>query len=142
MKKFVIALVCLIALAGCGGSGGGVTAPSGSTITIRQQDVTFTDASVGWHTTHYKIVVQNPDGTAMGDAKITISFPFAVPDPHGLVQLYDGNTPKNSPFNAKTDDFGVYDLRFDYRSGVKYFGDLEVVSGSAHAKSTFTMNTE
>ena len=141
MKRFLVLLICLTALAGCGG-GGGVSAPDGSTITINPSTMTVTDAVDVWHTTFFDIIVKNADGQPMGDAKVTISFPWAVPDPQAVVQLYDGNTPKNSPFDAKTDDFGVYHLRFDYRTGFKYNGDLEARSGTTLGKATITVAVE
>lgn len=141
MKRLLVLLICLTALVGCGG-GGGVTAPDGSTITINPSTMTVTDAVDVWHTTFFDIIVKNADGQPMGDAKVTISFPWAVPDPQAVVQLYDGSTPKNSPFDAKTDDFGVYHLRFDYRTGFKYNGDLEARSGTTLGKATITVAVE
>ena len=142
MKRFLVLLICLTALAGCGGGGGGVSAPDGSSITINPGSLSIADPHDFWRTTNFTISVKNADGQPMGDAKIAISFPYAVPDSHGYVQLYDGTTAKNSPFDAKTDEFGVYNLRFDFRAGVAYTGDLEVRSGSAFGTSTFTMTTE
>ena len=141
MKRFFMLLIGLTALAGCGGSGG-VSAPAGSTITLNPSALTITDAVDQWHTTFFDIIVKNADGQPMGDAKVTISFQWAVPDPQAFVQLYDGDTKKNSPFDAKTDDFGIYHLRFDYRTGYKYNGDLEARSGATLGKATITVSTQ
>lgn len=72
------------------------------------------------------------NGIAQAKTKITIFYPYAVPDSKGLVQLYDGTTQVNSPFDAVTDDKGVYNLRIDYKSGggLQYSELLQVSSGS------------
>lgn len=132
-------------MSSCGG--GSVSAPPGATITITPESFTPPpdgSAESSWHTQFFTILVKNSDGNPLGNIKITISYPWAVPDSAGLVQLYDGSTPVNSPFDAKTDDFGVYHLRFDYQSGggLKYKGDLEVRSGSAFKTAAFEVTSQ
>jgi hypothetical protein len=139
-------LLFTVFLWGCGSLGQDtVTAPPDSAITINPDTTTVTDGNEDswWHTQFFTIYVQDSDGNPLGNVKITISYPWAVPDPAGVVQLYDGSTPVKSPFDAKTDDFGVYYLRFDYMSGggLAYYGDLEVRSGSAYGISTFTVTS-
>lgn len=145
-KRLLFKILLLLALLGVSaffmsGCGGGVTAPSDATITINPSTVSITDGTTEstWHTQFFTILVKNSDGNPLGNIKITISYPWAVPDSAGSVQLYDGSTPVNSPFDAETDDFGVYNLRFDYLSGggLNYNGDLEVRSGSAFSSATF-----
>jgi len=155
MKRsyFILFTVCSllfsVLLWGCGDS---VSAPPDSMITINPNTLTVTcteDPEVEGdvcevatpHTQWFTIYVQDSNGTPLGNVKITIFYPWAVPDSAGVVQLYDGGTPVNSPFNTETDDFGVYHLRFDYLfgGGLAYFGDLEVRSGSAYGTATFTV---
>lgn len=144
MGKFLvisIILVMLIPMGGCGKSDS-VTAPSGSIITINPTDLTITDSSetVRTWTAYFTITVTDDSGNPMNDTDVSIFFPWAVPQ-GAVVQLYDGTTPKNSPFTAKTDENGVYNLRFDYMSGggLDYFGDLEVRSGSSFTSTAVTI---
>lgn len=148
---FLLFAICYLLFAvllwGCGSLGGdSVSAPPDSTITINPETLSVADSreEEDWHTQFFSIYVQNSDGTPLGNVKITISYPWAVPDSSGVVQLYDGDNKVNSPFDAETDDFGVYNLRFDYLSGggLAYYGDLEVRSGSAYGKATFTLTSE
>jgi hypothetical protein len=146
-KKLLFKSLLLFALLGASvffmSSCGGVTAPPNATITINPATVLITDGTTEptWHTQYFTISVKNSKGDPLGDIEIWISYPLAVPDSAGVVQLYDGDTPVNSPFKAKTDDFGVYQLRFDYQLGVgSYKGDLEVRSGSAFGSASFTVS--
>lgn len=151
-KRLLFKILLLLSLLGtsvffmssCGS--GSVSAPPGATITINPATLSVTDETTEptWKTQFFTILVKNSDGNPLGNIKITISYPWAVPDSAGLVQLYDGSTPVNSPFDAKTDDFGVYHLRFDYQSGggLKYKGDLEVRSGSAFKTAAFEVTSQ
>ena len=148
-KKSLLKTLILIALLGaavflvgnCGGVGdGGVSAPPDATITINPGSVSINDGTTtpSWHTQYFTILVENSNGDPLGDIEVWISFPWAVTDTFGAVQLYDGKTPVKSPFKAKTDDFGVYQLRFDYQLGIgSYTGNLEVRSGSAFGSASF-----
>lgn len=128
----------LISILGCGD--GGSSSPSKSTMTINPATVSVTDGSgtVSTHSQSFTITVLDSNGKPMNEQEITISFPWAVPDSAGVVQLYDGNTPVNSPFKAETDKFGVYNLRFDYQTGggLAYKGDIEVRSATVYAKAS------
>ncbi|MCC6347746.1 MAG: hypothetical protein IT388_11210 [Nitrospirales bacterium] len=139
----LLLLLCLAALSGCGG--GGNSAPSGSTLTINPAEITTTDASssTSWTTQFYTISLKNAEGQSLGNTKVTITFPYAVPSSYGVVQLYDGDTPVNSPLDVETDDFGVYYLRLDMQSGggLSYSGDLEARSGDAFANSKITVSS-
>ena len=142
-------LLFTVMLWGCGSLGSDpVTAPPDSTITISPSSMTVTclcetPCDAAWHTQFFTIFVADSDGTPLGNVKITISYPWAFPDPSWSVQLYDDSTPVRSPFDAETDDFGVYNLRFDYKlcGLLEYFGDLEVRSGSAYASASFEVTT-
>lgn len=140
-----IFILGLISILGCG-KGESFTAPSGSTITINPSSVSVTDGSstASTHSQPFTITVLDSNGKPMNDTEISIFFQWAVPDIAGVVQLYDGSTPKNSPFTAVTDENGVYNLRFDYQSGggLSYKGDLEVRSASAFAKATVEIMAE
>ena len=90
----------------------------------------------------FTISLKDANGNPLGDTRISISFIWAVPNIVGVVQLYDGTTPVNSPFEADTDDFGVYILRVDFQSGViSYFGDIEVRSGDAFGSASLTVQS-
>jgi len=131
----------LLIISGCGG--GSTSAPTGSTITINPATFTLTDASatVSTHTQYFTVSVKNLAGASLGNTKIVISSPFAVPDSSGYVQLYNGTTKMDSPFEAETDNFGIYQLRFDYTSGGAraYAGNLEARSGSAFGTASFSI---
>ena len=83
-----------------------------------------------------------PVGKPLKNRQISIFFPYAVPDSSSYAQLYDGSTPKNSPFTSATNMDGVYYLRIDYLSGggVTYTGNLEIRSGSVFASATITVS--
>lgn len=148
MKRFFVLLMYLLLFtSGCADDN---VAPSSAVITISPEGATVTDTSTtsSWHTRYFTILVKDSKTAApMNDVEITISFPLAVPDFSGAVQLYNGNNAVNSPFKAKTDSMGTYILRFDYISGgdsngdgtadMAYKGDLEVRSGSVFTSVTF-----
>ncbi|MEW6216016.1 MAG: hypothetical protein AB1478_12570 [Nitrospirota bacterium] len=154
MKKsyfLLFTVYCLLFTVLFWGCGGSVSAPPDSTITINPETVTITDSGdEATHTQYFTILVKDSNGTPLGDIKITISFPWAKPDPTDLVQLYKCEDPKcetpeavNSPFDAETDESGTYTLRFDYQSGwLEYKGDVEVRSGSAFGSATFEVTYE
>ena len=139
-KLFLICLSFIVFLWGCGG--GSDSAPPNSVITISPTELTITDGTgeEKWNTQFFTISLKDVNGNPLGDTRIAISFIWAVPNVVGTVQLYDGNTPVSSPFEADTDDFGVYILRVDFQSGViSYFGDIEVRSGDAFGSATLTV---
>ncbi len=142
--SLILILIFFSFLLGCGGAGGN-SAPPGSTITINPSSVSTTDSSSSstWRTQFFTITLIDSDGNPIDNAKITISTVFTTaPDTtSAVIQLYDGSSTKSSPFEAYTDRFGVYYLRFDYRTGesLTYGGNLEVRSGDAYATATFSI---
>ncbi len=112
-----------------------------ATITINHSMVTVTDGTLTaqWHTQYFFISVKDTGGYLASDVEIWISYPWAVPDTSGFVQLYDGDAPKDSPMSVKTDENGSYILRFDFLSGggLEYIGNSEVHSGSVSSSATF-----
>lgn len=119
-----------------------VTAPSGSTITISPSDLTVNNSSatVSTYTAYFTITVTDSNGKPMNGTDVSIFFPWAVPQ-GAVVQLYDGTTPKDSPFTAKTNSNGFYNLRIDYLSGggLDYWGDLELRCGSSFKSIKLTI---
>jgi hypothetical protein len=141
-KILILTICCLVLnliLWGCGGG----SAPSGSVITVNPSSNTVTDGSTepSSHTLFYTISLVDSTGKPLGHTRISLSFVWANPDVYNVVQLFDGTTPKKSPFDAETDDFGVYILRLDFQSGggLKYTGNLEVRSGASFGSSTLTV---
>lgn len=128
---FSLVTMMLIVIGGC--QPGNVTAPSGGSIEFSPSEITVTDQGsvINTFTAYLTIVVYDSNLQPMNGQDITIFYPWAVPQAT-VVQLYDGATPVNSPFTAKTDSNGLYHLRVDYMSGggLAYFGELEVRSGT------------
>jgi hypothetical protein len=136
-----IIMAFIITLSACGGgSGSGSDAPAEATITISPSEYTVTVAEGFPETTYtqlFLIVVKDANGIPLNDVKLRISFPWAQPN-DDVVQLYDGDTPKDSPMRVSTDENGSYALRFDYKVGVgEYKGDIQVTSGSVFESATF-----
>jgi hypothetical protein len=129
---------------GCGEK----TVPEGTVITIYPDKVEVTDstATPSVSTQYFRIVVTKKDINGIilpvNDAEIWIDFMWAVPDAVSLVQLYEGDTPVDSPMSVKTDDHGVYNLRVDFLhgGGLKYTGDVEISSGSAFGSAEFSVD--
>ncbi|MBM4136572.1 MAG: hypothetical protein FJ241_07045 [Nitrospira sp.] len=144
MKKYLGLLLLFLFLIPFSGCGESVSAPPGAKVKINPSEVTITDTgAIDTHTQFFSISVTDANDIPLGNIKITISYPWAVPDSSGVVQLYNGSTPVNSPFDTETDDFGIYNLRMDYQSGgLDYKGDLEVRSGTAYGKASFEVKSE
>jgi hypothetical protein len=141
-KRLILTICCLVLSLiswGCGGN----SAPSGSVITVNPSSNTITDGStdVSSHTLFYTISLVDAVGKPLGHTRISVSFVWANPDVYNVVQLFDGTTPKKSPFEVETDDFGVFILRLDFQSGggLSYTGNIEVRSGSSVGSSTLTV---
>ncbi|GMT46992.1 MAG: hypothetical protein IEMM0007_0558 [bacterium] len=139
--KYVLPLIAILFLWSCGD----VSAPPGSTITIDPPSLSIESvidengtSPVKKSPQYYTVTVVDKDGNPVGDVKLDISFVWASPNAYNLVQLYKGDTPVDSPFEATTDEFGSYKFRLDFISGgeLEYTGDLEVRSGGAFAAST------
>ena len=151
MKKYIltglILMSFLFALSGCGGDGGAVTAPPGTIVKFLDGDLTIIDITEpNPHVENFTISVTDPEGRPLNDVLLWISYQWAVPDPDGVVQLYDGDIPKDSPMNVSTDVDGLYHLKFEYISGqvgddpISYYGDLKAQSGGAIDKIQIKIN--
>ncbi len=141
--SLILMLMLFIFLPGCGG-GADDLAPFDGTITINPESYTFTGTGADTETFSklFTISVVDADGLPVSNIKLTISYLFAVPASFAVVQLYDGNTPKDSPMTVQTDDYGVYNLvvGFNAGGGLEYYADLEVRSGAVFEKATITVN--
>jgi len=116
----------------------------GSTISITGPDsITDSSFSLSTDSVFFTIVVKNQNDVPLSDVEILITYPWAVPSPTGLVQFYDGDTPKNSPMTVKTASNGAFNLRMDYLhgGGVDYTGTIQVTSGSVIGTADFTVSS-
>lgn len=151
LKKayFLFRLLPLLAvyITGCGEAN--PAAPSGAEIDIKADKSEVTVSATyptTWYTQYFRIVVY-ADSTktkTMSDVEITITYPWANPAPWYSVQFYHNGERVQSPLTVKTDKYGTYVLRFDYKvgGGAEYKGELEVWSGAAYKNSTFEVKTE
>lgn len=145
MKKYILLLLCLIALSGCGAGGG--SAPPGSTITIQPSSVDVEYAGTDFeHYQDFIINLKDSEGTPIYDGKITISYIWATPNYANCVRFVDLNNPSFSPFDVYTDRFGNYYLRV-YFAGTtpdgatcSHKGDLGLISGDAYTTATISVN--
>ncbi len=149
IKKYIfslafIGLLCI--LAGCGGgdSESNTNAPVDSIITVSPEEIKISDGTndVDTSTQFFHITVTDVNGIPYSEVEINISYIWAVPNINGLVQLYDGSTPVNSPMSVETDSNGTYILRLDFQSGggLTYFGEVQVTSGSNFGSATFEVD--
>jgi len=142
IKKIIIGL-CLMGSffiwAGCGDT----DAPETSTITITGPEsiadgspLTSTDTAI------FLIVVKNQSGVPLDNVEIWITYPWAIPSPASLVQLYDGDDPEDSPMKVETDSNGAFNLRMDYLrgGGVEYTGTIQVTSGAVVGTADFAVS--
>ncbi len=146
LKRFIpglFILTSLFILSACGNSGGN-QAPATATITVSPTEFELSDgtATATWSTHFFSIVVKDAQGRPLNDVDLDISYVWAVPNSAGYVQLYDGNTPVDSPMEATTDEHGQYHLRFDFQSGggLVYSASLEVRSGSLFGSADFSVD--
>jgi hypothetical protein len=117
----------------------------GSTITITGPDnITDITPSTSTDTAFFAIVVKNQSGVPLANVEISITYPWAVPNPAALVQLFDGNnTQQDSPMSVTTDANGTFNLRMDYQRGlVDYTGTIQVTSGSVIGTADFSVSSE
>lgn len=139
---YMLLLFVVVALFACGEDD--VCPPPDATITLSPNSVDISDGggATQIHTHYYTIYVSDSDERPISGAKLSIFYQWAVPDAYSAVQLYDGTTPVNSPFNAETDEFGVYYLRVDFTSGggLEYEGDIEVRSCSIFGSAGFSVS--
>jgi hypothetical protein len=116
-----------------------------STISITgPETITDTSPSMSTDSVFFAIVVKNESNVPLNDVVIWITYPWAVPAPAGLTQLYDGDIPKDSPMSVTTDSNGTFILRMDYvrGGGASYTGTLEVKSGSIVGTAEFSVSSE
>jgi hypothetical protein len=147
MRKFTLLLtitISLFILSSCGGGGGGYDAPAEGKITISGAPgtITITDIATNWYEyCCFVIVVKDSNGIPLNNVNLSISYPWAIPNPPGLVQLYDGDAPQDSPMDVTTDENGAYYLKIGYKGGLlDYTGSVLVVSGSLSATATFEVS--
>ncbi len=143
MKNYIMILLCLIACSGCGARGG--SAPPGSTISITSPaTVTNSNQDFRADSQTLTITIKNTTG-GIGNASFTVNFVFTSPpdtnlisDLSSIVTLCDGTRLLNTSFEAKTDDWGVYQLCILYQDGggLTYTGDINVFSGDQTAQTT------
>lgn len=149
MKKYILLLLCLIALSGCGAGGG--SAPPGSTITIATPDtVTNTNPTIEQGNQSLQIIVKDSNGNGVKNAKISIKFVYTttpdqniISDLSSIVTLCDGTYIVNTVVDRETDDWGGYNLCISYQNGggLSYSGTINVYSGDQVATATFIVST-
>ena len=97
IKKIIIGLCLMGSFFIWSGCGGNHTAPALSTITVIGPDsVTDASSSTSTDSAFFVIVVKNLSGVPLDNVRIWITYPWAVPSPANLVQLFDGDTPQDS----------------------------------------------
>src|ERR1700690_4260512 len=95
MKNYIMLLLCVIALSGCGARGG--SAPPGSTITIGSFDsVTNANTTKQRDSQTVQVVIQSSGSVGVSNAKIDISFDYTSP-PVKTVTNPDGSTTTTFP---------------------------------------------
>lgn len=139
---YMLLIFVVVALFSCGGDD--VCPPPDSIITLSPASIEISDSNLATttHTEYFTIYVEDSEERPIEGAKLSIYFVWAVPDVYGDVQLYDGATPVNAPFNVQTDEFGVYYLRVDFDSGggLAYSGAIEVRSCSVYNGADFAVS--
>ena len=126
------------------GCGGYDSPPEDGSITISPSSIKITDASgpVETDREQFLIVVKDANGIPLNNVEVVVSYPWAVPSPAGVVQLYDGSKPVDSPMTVITDENGAYIVKFDYqRGGIEYKGDFQFTAGSLFGSATFEVET-
>jgi hypothetical protein len=127
----------LLTCAACGPNKG-ISAPSGSTIAINPTTISYTavvsagsdTSSQGWQSTSFLITLTDSNGDPVNNATLHITFDTL----NDYIQFYDGEATTGYPFDATTDAYGTYSLRFDFEAGggLTYSGNIEVSSGTAY----------
>ena len=148
MKNYIMLLLCVIVLSGCGARGG--SAPPGSTISIvgSFDGVTNANTTKQRDSQTVQVVIQSSSGVGVNNAKIDISFDYTIkpdqtlaPDITSLVTLCGGAQIVNATVEAKTDDWGVYYLCLEYENGggLGYAGNVRITSGDQSASTALTV---
>jgi hypothetical protein len=135
----VLVLFSIVVMQGCGNEN---TAPAGSTITINQDKTSEDTGGAGLPAGQaipfdFTVAVTYSDGTPMPNATLTISGGLAIPNTYIAYQFYHtqyavGHTDtENSPFQAQTNDSGVYTFSALVSGPVTTFKDnVYVTSGT------------
>ncbi len=142
--SLVLILIPVLFMLGCGEGGygaGGEEAPPSSTITINPTKLTLTGSTGQWYPTEFAIYVADSKGNPINKAKVTISYFAAVPVHDDCINMFDGSALVFTPFDAFTNEHGVYTLTFKFylpKSGetrslasCAHSGDMAVTSGAA-----------
>lgn len=147
MKRYLILLVCLVAVAGCGAGGGSV--PPGSSINLTDLvSVTNDNPDVRTDSQTTQITVKDLDGNGVINGKLAIKFVFTefpsasiIADPSTAITMCDGTRIVNTTVEKETDDFGVYYLCLMYKNGggLSYSGEVQVYSGDQLATTSLSV---
>lgn len=160
-RSFLFLLIALL-MNSCGteidSPDGSIIAPPGSTITIAPGSFTANiGGPVSYYTHTFSVYVEGPDERPVGRARLLIQYPWAHPQ-SDYFYFYDGvcspsmppaNRQLKSPFEATTDDYGVYSFCVMYAGGqigtdpdgnpiyLEYYGDIGVRSGTNFGTARF-----
>lgn len=145
---FGILVLWIVAISGCG-KDEGLTAPSGSAITINPSAVSWTGISasscpsIDYNDEVFAITVKNSAGERMNNIDITVELALSPGSGSSLSQfleLYDGDTglQVNSPYSTMTGDDGTKNMIVRVDHGCTYTADFSVFSGDANATATIT----
>lgn len=138
---FAMLTLQLLLLAACGDP---TVLPSDAKISVNSQTLKNppSGTSVDFH-----VVTTYSDGKPMPWAKIRISGTFAEPNSGAVYQFYYypggtnvANTPVDSPFQAQTNEFGVYNFSITV-DGTVFKDTVTVSSGAAIGTGTIEVTT-
>ena len=138
---FLVALITVAMLQGCGKKDSECTAPDGSTITINPASGSWDTGGLGFYYSQpndWQVVVRLSDGTPMAKACIKVSGNLAVPSTAGAYQFQfypsdrTPNSPVNSGFEAQTDDSGQYTFSTLISAGSGTWKDSIYVTSGAN----------
>ena len=147
MKNYIMLLLCVIVLSGCGARGG--SAPPGSTIAIATPAAVINaNPDFRADSQTLPITIKSATATGVGNASVSIEFVFTtlpdqnlISDLSSIVTLCDGTHILNTPVEMTTDDWGVYNLCILYQDGggLNYIGNINVFSGDQTVTTTLTV---
>lgn len=145
---FGILVLWIMAILGCG-KDEGLTAPSGSTITINPSAVSWTISnasscpSASYNDHIFTITVKDSDGKNMNNADITVELALSADSGSSInqiLELYDGDTGQKvtSPYNTMTGDNGTKNMIVRVDLGCNYIANFNAFSGDAYGTATIT----
>jgi len=140
-----IYILLLMLLVACGGNttDKAIFAPEGSKLTVNPTSSAFTGLT-GTVRQDVVVYLNDKDGIPLHGKTITVSASFAAPYTPFLYQMYDKNTnaPMLSPFNARINDYGIYEF-YLLIPATSYFDpdNLNITSGAATPASMTLSNT-